>query len=229
MRVSLSVLLASMVLFTHSAAAERAKMGSESPWISFGLAFGFSGEMGFGASIDGNDSSSTSRANPTAGFVINGGLPLLPHLKLGGQLGFHWLQSESMDKNNTDRNFAFDLQLLIRPYLTVLGGKVEFFLDVTQGLTVMAHDAERFTTTSGGLSVAPEFGNAVPIVPGTFIGWSGQVLVGAEYHFLDYLSAHLKFGYTGWYAVANDENNDAVKASVQSHQFALILGSSYKF
>ena len=224
-----STLLAVLVFFgTAEAHAESNRMGAKSPWVALSTTFGFSGNMGFGADSNGIESSSTSRANPTAGFVINGGFALIEHLKIGGQLGFHWLESESMDRSNTDRNFAFDLQLLIRPYITVLSGKLEFYLDVTQGLTVIGHEEDRFSTISQ-LAIQPEVGDAISIVPETFIGWSGQILAGVEYHFLKYVSAHVKIGYTGWYAVAKDSAISDVEASVQLHQFALHLGASYKF
>jgi hypothetical protein len=184
--------------------------------------------MGFGLDAESTESSSASRANPTTGFVINGGFPLIDHLKVGGQLGFHWLQSETMDRSNTDSHFAFDVQLLLRPYLTFLNGRLELFLDVIQGLTVIDHEESRFSTISG-LVIQPEFGNGIAVTPETFIGWSGQVLLGLEYHFLEMVSAHMKIGYTGWYAVASDSTNEAVKASVQAHQFALVIGAAYKF
>lgn len=216
------------LLFASSAYAESKSNRAAAPWVAFSGAFGFSGELGFGLNADGTESSSASRANPTTGFVINGGYPLLEHFKIGGQLGFHWLQSETMDKSNTDRNFAFDVQILFRPYLTFLNGRLELFLDVIQGLTVMDHEQERFSTISG-LVVQPEFGNGIAVTPETFVGWSGQVLLGLEYHFLEMVSAHMKIGYTGWYAVANDKSNEKVAASVQAHQFALIFGAAYTF
>jgi len=228
MRFACPFLFIATLLLAVSASAESKSNPAEAPWVAFSGSFGFSGEIGFGLGADGAETSSASRANPTAGFVINGGVPLLDHLKVGGQLGFHWLQSESMDRSNTDRHFAFDFQLLLRPYLTFLNGRLELFADIIQGLTVIDHQEQRFSTISG-LVIQPEFGNGIAVVPNTFVGWSGQVLVGLEYHFMTMLSAHMKIGYAGWYAVAKDASNDSIQASVQAHQFALVFGASYTF
>lgn len=152
---------------------------------------------------------------PTLGVALFGTHQIWKYIHVGMLVGMGWVQTDSMDDENIDRNFYMDLSPMIMGTYPLLQGALELYAMLPIGLT--------FCIVSDELEDSL-FGANID----TGLGWNVGLLFGASYRIVPHLRLMLEMGWQGRGA-SHDVNPGSFDLDWSMHQLAMRVGAVWEF